>query len=185
MSAEIAESKFNWFAHDYFVFLALRYGLSHNRRIRVVLLNNQNWRTTMPAKLREATENSTHTQPQHITLTLQSETPGKPTEEEKRPGLRVAGFTEKQAEDLKKCDAALFVNLDQPAMTKDGKPYIWNVMISHHVLHMIELFTDQRLITEKPNEHDYDALEAIEHLNRFVGWVTIPTFIDRYVPTRD
>jgi len=184
MTVELAETKFDAFADDYFVFLALRYGLSHDRRIKVVPFTNRTWRSTMPDRLRRATEGNP--QPQPITLTLQSNT-GKPSEEAKKIGLRAAGFTEEQAEDLRHVDAALFINFDQPARMKEtGERLLWNIVIAHHVLHMVELMTGQRIIDEPRNEHDYEERESLEHFNRFVAWCGgLDQMIDRYIPTKD
>jgi len=182
MCTEVVENKFDRFATDYYLFLALRYDLNHNCRIKVLHCSNQNWKTIMPAKLREATENNL--QFQHVTLTLKSNA-GKPNEEDKRIGLIAAGFTEEQAQALRHYDAVLFVNFDQPARMETGEPYLWNVLISHHVLHIVELLIDKRLMNEPPDKHDYEEPEALQHFNRFVAWIGGPDeMIDRYVPCK-
>jgi hypothetical protein len=119
---ELVETKFDKFANDFYKFLALRYQLDPNRRIKVIALNNRDWKTTMPAQLRRATEGNP--QPQSITLTLQSNTTGRPNEDDKKIGLELAGFTEEQAQDLRHYDAALFLNSDRPArMKKQAKSF--------------------------------------------------------------
>jgi hypothetical protein len=183
LTTVVVDEKFDRFANDYFLFLALRYQLDP-RRIKIVLLDDRSWKTTMPAQLRRATEGNP--QPQPITLTLQSNTAGRPNEDDKKIGLELAGFTEEQAEDLRHYDAALFLNSDRPArMKKTGEKLLWNIVIAHHVLHMVELMTGQRIIIEPLDKHDYEERESIKHFNRFTAWVGGPdTMIDRYVPTK-
>jgi hypothetical protein len=178
----VVEGKLDRFANDFYRFLALRYGLIPDLRVKVVHCRNHNWGTNIPTRLREATQNSP--QFQHFVLTFCKPSGGRPSKEDKKLGLTSAGFTAEQAETFSTFDALLFVNFDEPIRMKSGEPYLWNLLISHHLIHIVELLTDQRLINESATEHNYEASEALEHLNRFVVWVTLDSFIDRYVPCK-
>jgi hypothetical protein len=183
--ATVGEEKFDRFADDYFKFLALRYGLDTNCcRIKVVGGNRGNWNTLIPLKLQRATESNPQFQHPYITFHSSSGA-GACTTEDKRLGLTAAGFTKEQAESLSNYDALIFMNLDRPVRMRSGEPYIWNILISHQVLHIVETLIDKRLIDEPPDTHYYEAPPVLEHLNRFVAWVTIDDFITRYVPTKD
>ena len=177
-----AEEKFDRFAHDYFIFLALRYGLDTNCRIKVVPCNDKDWETIVPSKLLEPTKNNT--QFQHISLAFWL-SKGRLCAGDKRLALKAAGFTPEQAETFSNYDALLFVNFDRPVRMKSGEPYIWNLLLSHQVLHLVEILTDQRIINEPADEHYYEAPEALQHFNRFVAWIGgLDEAIDRYVPCR-
>lgn len=178
----IVEGKFDKFAADFFCYLALRYNLRNDFRVKVVHSDDHSWKMTVPAKLREATENST--QFQHCVLAFANSNGERPSRAEKKLGLSAAGFTTEQGELFSQYDALIAVNFDQPIRTPTGEPYLWNLLISHHLIHIVELLTDQRLINESATEHNYEAREALEHLNRFVAWVTLDSFIDRYVPCK-
>ena len=177
----VVEEKFDRFANDYYRFLALRYNLKPDLRIKVAGFSNQTWKTAIPAKLREVTENNP--QFQHLALAIQSNAGGlRP--EDRRQGLEAAGFTTKQAQAYSDYDALLCVNFDQPVRMENGQPYIWTLLVGHHVLHLVEILSDKNLISEPPTTHDYEAPDSLEHFNRFVAWVTLDSFIDRYVPCK-
>jgi hypothetical protein len=177
----VVEDKLDRFANDYYKFLALRYDLIPDLRVKVVHCRNHNWGINIPSRLREATENNP--QFQHIVLTFCKQGGGRPSKDDKKLGLAAAGFTEEQAEYFSSHDMLLFVNFDQPVRI-DGEIYIWNLLISHHVLHFVELLSSQRIIVEPPTVHNYEAQEALEHFNRFVAWVGLNETIDRYVPCK-
>ena len=177
----VVEGKLERFANAFFAFLAIRYNLKPDFRIKVVRSIDQNWKAMVPAKLRAATENGT--QFQHIALAFAKSNSEKPSQDEKQLGLSAAGFAAKQAEQLSQFDALLILNFDHPVRI-NGEVYFWNLLISHHVLHIVELLTCLRIIHEPPTEHDFQAKEALEHLNRFVAWITIDDFIDRFVPCK-
>lgn len=181
MTTVVVEEKFDRFANDFFLFLALRYNLKTDFRIKIVHSNDANWKSIVPATLRKATTDLR--QFQHIALALTKSSAEKPSQVERRLGLAAAGFTAGQAQELSQFDALLILNFDQPVRI-DGEAYLWNLLISHHVLHIVELLTDLRIIHEPPTEHDFVAKEALEHLNRFVAWVTIDDFVTRYVPCK-
>jgi hypothetical protein len=105
-------------------------------------------------------------------------------EDDKKLGLTSAGFTAEQAENFSPYDALLFVNFDEPIRMKTGEAYIWNLLISHHILHLVEILTNQQVINESPSEHDYEAPEALEPFNKFVAWIGLNETIDRYVPCK-
>ena len=131
----VVEGKLDRFANAFFAFLAIRYDLKPEFRIKVVHSNNQNWKAIVPAKLRAATENST--QFQHIALAFAKSNAEKPSQEDKQLGLSAAGFEAKQVEQLSQFDALIILNFDEPIRMKSGEPYFWNVLISHHVLHWL------------------------------------------------
>lgn len=178
----VVEEKFDRFANDFYLFLSLRYNLKPDCKVKVVHCRNNNWKRAIPTKIRQATENNP--QFQHISLAFQSNT-GKLCAEDKKRGLVAAGFTPEQSETFSHYDALLYVNFDEPVRMKTGEPYIWNLLLSHHVLHIVEILTDQRIINEPPTKHNYESPEALEHFNRFVGWIGgLDEMIDRYVPCR-
>jgi hypothetical protein len=179
----IVEGKFDKFAADFFCYLALRYNLRNDFKVKVVHSDDHSWKMTVPAKLRETTENNT--QFQHCVLTFAKSNGKKPSRKEKKLGLSDAGFTTEQVELFSQYDALIAVNFDQPIRTPSGEAYLWNLLISHHLIHVVELLTNLKLITEPATEHNYEARDAVEHLNRFVAWITLDDFIDRYVPTKD
>jgi len=182
MTTIVVEEMFDHFANDYYQFLALRYNIKPNYRIKVVHSTNQNWKTMVPSKLRQATKNNP--QFQHISLTFTKLKDEKPSQEDKRLGLAAAGFTPEQAQNFSNFDALLFINFDEPVKMKDGQAYIWNLLISHHILHIVEILTDKRIIDEPPTEHYYESPEALEPFNKFVAWVGLNETIDRYVPCK-
>jgi hypothetical protein len=108
---------------------------------------------------RFATEASAQFQP--ISLTFQSDS-GRLDERIKKLGLRTAGFTEEQSETFKHYDALLFLNFDKPVRTTTGEPYIWNLLISHHLLHFVEILTNQRIIDEPLDEHNHEEAESLQ-----------------------
>lgn len=183
MMETVVEEKLDRFANDYYKFLALRYDLIPDLRVKVVHCRNHNWGTNIPSRLREATENNT--QFQHCVLTFAKSNGKKPSRKEKKLGLSAAGFTTEQVELFSQYDALVAVNFDQPIRTPSGEAYLWNLLIGHHLIHVVELLTNLKLITEPATEHNYEAKDAVEHLNRFVAWITLGAFIDRYVPTKD
>jgi hypothetical protein len=61
--------------------------------------------------------------------------------------------------------------------------YLWNVLISHYIIHIVELLARHQIINEPPHHHNYENHEALEHLHRFVNWVGgIDETVERYVP---
>ena len=176
------EDKFDRFVADFFGFLALRYNVRHDFKLKVVSVNDQDWEATVPAGIRVITENNA--QFQHCVLAFSKPDGEKLSEQEKRFGLASAGFTAEQVEAFSEHDVLLIINLDRPIRMPTGEPYLWNLLLSHHVLHVVELLTGQQIMHESQTEHDYASKEALANLNRFVQWVTIDGFIDRYVPTR-
>ena len=178
----VVEAKLDRFANAFFAFLAVRYDLKPDFKIRAVYANDQNWEATVPAKVRAPTENGT--QFQHIVLAFTKPNSEKPSREEKKLGLAAAGFTAVQIESYSQFDALLILNFDHPVSVR-GEVYHWNVLVGHHVLHIVELLKNQRIIHESSTEHDFEAREALEHLNQFAAWVTIGDFIDRFVPVKD
>jgi hypothetical protein len=44
----VVEEKFDRFANDYYQFLALRYNLKSDCRVKVIHYNNRNWKTMIP-----------------------------------------------------------------------------------------------------------------------------------------
>ena len=178
----VSEEKFDRFANDFFQFLALRYNLKTDARIKVVPSNDGTWERTVPAQFRRATENPR--QFQHIALTFDETNADRISEAEKRFSLSAAGFTAELAEQLANYDVLLIINFDQPIQTITGRPYLWNLLISHHCVHLVEILSNQRLINEPVTEHNYESKVALEHLNRFVGWITVDRFIERYVPCK-
>jgi len=63
---------------------------------------------------------------------------------------------------------------------------MWNVLIAHYILHLVEVQTDQQLIDERPDQHNYEEHESLEHLHRFIAWIGGPdAAVDRYIPRKD
>jgi hypothetical protein len=178
----VVEGKLERFANAFFAFLAIRYDLKPDFKIKIVHANNQNWKSVVPAKVRAATENGS--QFQHVALAFTTFNAEKPSRAEKKLGLTAAGFTAGQVQEFSQFDSLLILNFDEPVRI-NGEVYLWNLLVSHHVLHIVELLTNLRIINEPPVKHDFEAKEALEHLNRFAAWVTIDDFIDRYVPVKD
>lgn len=176
----IVEDKFDSFARDFYRFLTVRYHtLRPDYKIKVV---GGVWKPAVPAKLLPDTK----TKPiQHPFMTFDwSNARGA---EDQKLILTRLGFTEEHARAYSQYDAIVFLDYSKPIRMKNGgDPYLWNILIAHHILHIAEALTNQQLIHEPPDEHNYEEHESLQHLHRFINWVGgIDQTIDRYVPTRD
>jgi hypothetical protein len=175
----VVEDKFDRFARDFYRFLTVRYDtLRPDYRIKVA---KGTWKRAIPTRLLPDTETEP---PQHPFVTFDWSN-ARGTEDQELILTRL-GFTEEQAKTFSKYDAVVFLDYSKPIRMKTGDPYLWHVLIAHHIMHIAEALTGQQLINEPPDRHDYDEPEALQHLHRFVNWVGgIDTTIDRYVPCRD
>lgn len=181
MKAMVVEDKFDRFVDDFYKFLAIRYALQSDCKIKVVLGNGDNWSALIPLRLRQATENNL--QFQHPCIILDRSGSAALSTEDKKLGLTVAGFSKEQAEAYSNFDALIFLNLNEPIRMKNGSPYLWNILLAHQVLHLVEILSGLKLIDEPATRHDYEEHEALEHLHRFVCWIGgIDEAIDRYIP---
>lgn len=175
----IVEDKFDRFARDFYRFLTVRYDtLRPDYKIKVV---GGTWKTAVPPKLLPDTK----TEPfQHPFVTFDWSA-AKGSEDQKLILMRL-GFTEEHARAYSQYDAIVFVDYSKPIrMRNGGDPYLWNILIAHHILHIVEALTNQRLIREPPDQHDYQEREALQHLHRFIAWVGgIDEAISRYIPCR-
>jgi hypothetical protein len=174
----MVEDKFDRFARDFYRFLTVRYGtLRPDYKIKVAC---GTWETAIPPKLLPDTK----TEPfQHPFVTFDWSN-AKGTEDQKLI-LTQVGFTEEQARTLSQYDAVVFLDYSKPIRMKNGDPYLAHVLIAHHILHIVEALTNQQLIHEPPEQHDYEEHEALQHLHRFIAWVGgLDITVDRYVPCR-
>jgi hypothetical protein len=177
MQAVIEEKKFDDFANDFYLFLALRYpSLRRDYRIKVYGTDRDNWDTIIPPELLRANQF-------HPYIAFDADDA---TAQEKTAVLKALGFTQENAETLAHYDAVIYLNFSRPARTRNGDTYMWNVLIAHYILHLVEAQTDQQLIRERPGEHDYEERESLEHLHRFICWVGGPAeAVARYIPCKD
>ncbi len=174
----VVEDKFDRFARDFYRFLTVRYpALRPDYKIKVA---TGTWKAALPPKLLPDTRAEPFRHP-FVTFDWSN---AKGAEDRKQILMRV-GFTEEQSEKFSKYDAIVFVDYNKPVKTKAGDPYLWNLLIAHHVLHLVEALANQKLIDEPPDRHDYEEHEALEHLHRFVAWVGgIDETVNRYVPVK-
>jgi hypothetical protein len=171
----IVESKFDKFANDFYRFCSIRYDTTPNFRIKVV---QGTWEATIPPKLVHPAK------PSYPVITF--DWTNADSEQEQQQVLQRLGFTEQDAKEYSNYDALIFLNNNKPVKMRDGTVYMWNIILAHHILHLIEIQTKELVIDEPPNQHDYEHPEALQHMHRFVNWVGgIDTAIDRYVPHRD
>jgi len=175
----VVEDKFDRFARDFYRFLAVRYDtLRPDYKIKVA---TGTWRTAVPPRLLPDTKAKPFQHP-FVTFDWSTARGG----EDQKLILTRLGFTEEQARTFSRYDAVVFVDYSKPIRMKNGDPYLWNVLIAHHILHIVEALTIQQLISEPPDRHDYEEHEALQHLHRFIAWVGgIDETINRYVPCRE
>jgi hypothetical protein len=175
----VVEEKFDRFARDFYRFLTIRYDtLRPDYRIKVA---TGTWKRAAPTGLLPDTKTDT---PQHPFVTL--DWSNVKDQEDREQVLKQLGFTEEQSGRFSKYDAIVFVDYNKPIKMKNGDPYLWNIIVAHNILHIVEALTRQKLISEPPDRHDYEEPEALQHLHRFVAWVGgVDETISRYVPCRE
>jgi hypothetical protein len=177
-----AIGKLERFANDFYRFLALRYHTRYDYRIKVVGGSRDNWNDIIPSKLLEPKDKP---QFQHPYFAFDWSGASECSAEDKMLGLISIGFAAEHAKDFSNYDALLFINFSKPIRMESGEPYLWNVLIAHHIIHLVEVLINQQLIDEPATEHKYTDPEALQHLHRFLAWVGgLDEAIDRYVPCR-
>lgn len=158
MEVATVESKFDKFANDFYRFLSVRYETKPNLKIKVV---EGAWEE-IPPKLLPPTKTSTPV--------ISFDWTNADGAEEQKQVLERLGFTKEHAEDYSKYDAIIFLDSSKPVKMKNGTPHLWNVVIAHHLIHLIEILSKQQIINEPPHVHNYENHEALLHLHRFVNW---------------
>jgi hypothetical protein len=176
METTVVEDKFDRFARDFYRFLTVRYDtLRPEYKIKVV---GGAWKTAVPPKLLPKTKPF-----QHPFMTFDWSN-ARGAEDQKLVLMRL-GFTEEHARAYSQYDAIVFLDYSKPIRMKNGDPYLWHIVIAHHILHIVEALTNQKLIHEPPDEHNYQEHEALQHLHRFINWVGgVDEAINRYVPVK-
>jgi hypothetical protein len=140
-----AETKFDRLANDFYRFCSIRYDTKPNFRIKVV---EGTWKQTIPPKLVHPNK------PSHPVITFDWTNADNPQEQQQV--LERLGFTRQHAKEYSKYDALIFLNIKKPVKMRDGTVYMWNIIIAHHILHLIEIQTKKLIIDEPPNQHDYE-----------------------------
>jgi hypothetical protein len=179
METTIVEDKFDKFARDFYRFLAVRYpALRPEYKIKVA---TGTWKAAIPTKLLPDTK----TEPFRHPFVVFDWSNANGIEDRGRI-LTCLGFTEEQARMFSEYDAIIFVDYNKPVRMENGDTYLWHILIAHHIMHIAEALTDQQLINEPPDRHDYEEREALQHLHRFVNWIGgVDETINRYVPCRE
>jgi hypothetical protein len=175
------EKMLDRFSNDYYRFLARQHSLTTDFKLKVVCCNSQNWSAMIPRQLQNAA-----IQFQHIfALTFGKPNGKRPSESDKKWGLMAVGFPRGLAASLTKYDALFFTNLDDPARTRNGDPLIWNLPLSHHILHLVEVMADVTAIPEAAAWHDYESEAALEPFRKFTAEIGLDEMVNRYVPWND